>query len=503
MSVSNLSLANPISIFLNKPNNDFKRKDFIRIIEQKKIERITFHYTAIDGRLKELKLPVSCTEHAERILAEGERVDGSSLFKGIVDASLSDLYIMPEYKTAFLNPFDEGSLDFICRYMTKDGNLASFAPDNILAKARKFFCEKTGLDIKAMGELEFFILSKRDKISYPVGAQQAYHESAPFVKNGEILDEMVRCITRITGAVKYSHSEVGFIDNIESEMDEINGMQAEQHEVEFIPTDVQEMADVLVLARWIIRNVAYKHGCIATFVPKLEEGVAGNGFHFHVELVKDGRNIMLDSNGKLSDAAFRLIGGLCEYADSLTAFGNTVASSYLRLVPNQEAPVRICWSNLNRSVLIRVPLSWANLNNIVKKVNPQKDDPDVIDIQCRQTVELRSPDGSAYIHLLMAGIVMAAEWAFEKDRSMELAEKLYVKGDNFENNDILECLPSSCKESGQNLIDRRNLYERGNIFPASVIDYFATSIKKEEILPMDFNRPSNIKKIMHKDLHKH
>jgi len=113
---------------------------------------------------------VSCTEHAERILAEGERVDGSSLFKGMVDASLSDLYIIPEYKTAFLNPFDEGSLDFICRYMTKDGNLASFAPDNILAKARKFFCEKTGLDIKAMGELEFFILSKRDQISYPVGS---------------------------------------------------------------------------------------------------------------------------------------------------------------------------------------------------------------------------------------------------------------------------------------------------------------------------------------------
>jgi len=502
MSITNLSLANPISVFLNKPNNDFKRKDFIKIIEQKRIECITFHYTAIDGRLKELKLPVSNTEHAERILADGERVDGSSLFKGIVDAFLSDLYIVPEYKTAFLNPFDEGSLDFICRYMTKDGNLAPFAPDNILAKARKFFCGKTGLDIKAMGELEFCILSKRDQISYPVGSQKAYHESAPFVKNGEILDEMVRYITRITGAVKYSHSEVGFIDNIESEMDEINGMQAEQHELEFIPTNVQEMADALVLARWIIRNVAYKHGCIATFTPKLEEGVAGNGFHFHIELVKDGRNIMLDSNGKLSGAAFRLIGGLCEYAGSLTAFGNTAASSYLRLVPDQEAPTRICWSDLNRSVLIRVPLGWANLNNLAKKINPQEDS-DVVDTQCRQTVELRSPDGSAYVHLLMAGIVMAAEWAFETGRSLELAEKLYVKGDNFENNDILGSLPSSCKESGQNLIDRRNLYERENIFPASVIDYFARSLIKEEIIPIDFNRPSNIKKIMHKDLHKH
>jgi len=502
MSMSNFSLANPISVFLNKPNNNFQRKDFIKIIEQKKIERIIFHYTALDGRFKELRLPVCSTEHAERILAEGERVDGSSLFKGMIDTSLSDLYIVPEYKTAFLNPFDEGSLDFICRYMTKDGDLAPFAPDNILAKARKFFCEKTSLDIKAMGELEFFLLFKKGQVVYPLDSQQAYHESAPFVKSGEILNEMVRYINRITGAVKYSHSEVGFIDNIESELDEINGMQAEQLEVEFIPMYVEEMGDALVLARWIIRNVAYKHGCIATFVPKLEEGVAGNGFHFHIELVKDGRNMMLDSNGKLSGAAFRLIGGLCEYADSLTAFGNSVASSYLRLVPDQEAPTRICWSDLNRSVLIRVPLGWANLNNLAKKINPQEDS-DVVDAQCRQTVELRSPDGSALVHLLLAGIVMAAEWGFETDRSLELAEKLYVKGDNFENNDILKSLPSSCKESGQNLINKRNLYERENIFPTSIIDYFAGVLEREEIIPLDFNRPSNIKKIMHKDLHKH
>ncbi|MEK9136876.1 MAG: glutamine synthetase, partial [Bacteroidota bacterium] len=126
------ALTNPLSLLLDKPPTEFTREDLISIIEQKQIERITFHYTALDGKLKELKIPVVSRKQAEWILADGERVDGSSLFKGMVDAALSDLYVMPLYKSAFLNPFDEASLDFMCRYLTKEGELAPFAPDTIL-----------------------------------------------------------------------------------------------------------------------------------------------------------------------------------------------------------------------------------------------------------------------------------------------------------------------------------------------------------------------------------
>src|SRR4030043_1932306 len=129
------ALAHPLSVLLDKNPRDFTRADLLKVIDQKHIERITFHYTALDGKLKELKLPVANAFQAETILAEGERVDGSQLFKGMVDASLSDLYVVPSYKTAFLNPFDEGSLDFICRYLNKDGDLAPFGLDSILTKA--------------------------------------------------------------------------------------------------------------------------------------------------------------------------------------------------------------------------------------------------------------------------------------------------------------------------------------------------------------------------------
>lgn len=85
MSLQDFSyaLANPLSILLNKPPEDFQRKDLLKIIEQRKIEHITFHYTALDGKPKELKLPIVNRHQAELILAEGERVDGSSLSKGL------------------------------------------------------------------------------------------------------------------------------------------------------------------------------------------------------------------------------------------------------------------------------------------------------------------------------------------------------------------------------------------------------------------------------------
>jgi len=514
------ALANPLAVFLDKPPQDFNRRDFLAVIARKGLERVTFHYTALDGKLKELKLPVADAGQAEMILAEGERVDGSSLFKGMVDPGLSDLYVVPVFKTAFLNPFDEGSLDFVCRYMTRDGQLASFAPDNILARAHALFKEKTGLEIQALGELEFFLLGDGEENLFRAPKQHGYHASAPFIKSGPILNEMVRHITQITGAVKYAHSEVGSVERVRSDIAEIRDKRAEQLEVEFLPRPIDEMGDLVVLGRWLIRNTAFKHGCVATFTPKIEEGIAGNGLHFHIEILKDGANIMTGPDGKLSEAARRLIGGLCHYADSLTAFGNTVSSAYLRLVPNQGAPTRICWSDMNRSAMIRVPLGWSNARHLSRRVNPQ-DETAFLAEEGRQTVELRSPDGSAITHLLLAGMVMAADWSFRGDETLsqtngplELAKRLYVRGNIFTDAELLKrlpVLPASCVESSRILLQKRDLYERDGIFPASIIDYVARLLQKENDehmnrkladLPAD-DRLLETRRIMHKDLHRH
>ncbi|MBI4720856.1 MAG: glutamine synthetase [Chitinivibrionia bacterium] len=506
-------LMNPVSVILDKPKEDYTREDLLKIIEEKNIERIIFHYLALDGKLKELRLPITCRRQAERILAEGERVDGSSLFKGLVDAGLSDVYAVPVYASAFLNPFADGSLDFMCRYLSNDGERVRFAWDTILHAASALFRERTGFELYALGELEFFLMSDRHSILYPGSPQSGYHAAAPFVKSGAILDEMVRHISQITGAVKYAHSEVGYIESVESEIEEIDGKRAEQMEIEFNPTPIEDAGDALVLARWLIRTIAHNHGCVATFAPKIEEGVAGNGMHVHMELRRDGSNRMLEADGALTSEARQLVGGLCTYADSLTAFGNTVAAAYLRMVPNQEAPTRICWSDLNRSAMIRVPLGWSKAVNLALRINPgQRAGFD--DVEGRQTVELRTPDGSACIDLLLAGIALAATWGLTHKESTDIADALYVTGNIFKDKKLmsqLTPLPRNCVESSRILLEKRGLYETADVFPQSIINYIARMLQAEndedlnarlKELPAD-ERTREMRRTMHKNLHRH
>jgi glutamine synthetase len=252
---------------------------------------------------------------------------------------------------------------------------------------------------------------------------------------------------------------------------------------------------------------------LATFAPKIEEGVAGNGLHFHMELMKDGQNIMTDPDGTLSTDARKLIGGLVDYASTLSAFGNTVASSFLRLVPNQEAPTRICWSDSNRSTLIRVPLGWARSPDLARVVNPTDTDA-YVDSRGRQTVEIRSPDGSASFHLLLAGITTAAEHGLTADGMLERAMETNVEGNVFSDKEVmqrLEPLPASCVQCARLLGERRKMYEEAGVFPSKVIDYQIDLLTREddEKLNSDFSKlPAEerlvaTRELMHKDIHRH
>ena len=507
------ALESPITKITGKDRLELTREDLIKVIVKQQIERLTFHYTAVDGKIKELRIPLANRRQAEIILAEGERLDGSSLFKGIIDQSNSDLYVVPDYKTAFLNPFDETSLNFICRFLTHKGERASFTPDNILNNAANALLKNTGCELQAHSEMEFYLITPKENNLYPIPKQKGYHAAAPYVKTGKVLDEMVKYITHISGHVKYGHHEVGCLDNIESDYDEINGKRAEQVEIEFSLSKIDEAADNTVLAKWIIRNVAYKYGYVATFAPKMEIGHAGNGMHFHLALFKNGKSIMNDKSGKLSNEALKLIGGLCRYAPSLTSFGNMVSASYLRLVPNQEAPTKVCWGERNRSVLIRVPLGWTNVSNLAQKINPQQKDP-LLDEPNRQTVELRSPDGSALSHFLLSGATMAADWGLKNEKeSLNIAKQSHVSVNvhsSPSDTDLAE-LSTSCVESAEMLMQHRYLYERDNVFPAEVINYISTTLQNENdknlnkrLMAMpDDERQKESRRIMHRDIHKH
>ncbi len=505
------ALNNPICVITGKEKKDLTRDDLIKVILEKQIERITFHYTAIDGRIRELRIPITNRKQAEHLLTNGERVDGSSLFKGMVDTGKSDLYVVPVYSSAFLNPFDCHSLDFVCRFFDKDGNLADFAPDNILHNANMLLKKTSGLDLHALGELEFYLIGNVENNTYPLPRQKGYHGSAPFVKTGDVLNEALRHVSQIIGNVKYAHYEVGSILKLESDYEELNGKTAEQVEIEFLPTPIEETADIMVIASWIVRNVAYKHNFVATFYPKLDIGDAGSGLHFHTMLRNGEKNMMTDDKGNLSEEAHKLIGGFCKYAPSLTAFGNMVSGSYLRLVPGQEAPTRVCWSESNRSAMIRVPLAWTKISNLAQKINPQQTEP-LANGDSKQTVEIRTPDGSANVHLLLAGLCMATEWGFRHGKeALKLAEKNHVTvniNDPSFKGELAE-LPACCVDSADVLIESKDLYERENIFPEKVIKSVAKALSAENDKNLNSRltamnedeRKYESRRIMHRHIH--
>ncbi len=196
--------------------------------------------------------------------------------------------------------------------------------------------------------------------------------------------------------------------------------------------------------------------------------------------MKDGRSMMIQ-DGKLSTEARKMIAGFLRLAPSLTAFGNTVPTSYLRLVPHQEAPTNICWGDRNRSTLVRVPLGWTEAaDRMFHDSNPQ-DPSSIAQDPARQTVEFRAPDGSANIHLLLAGLTVAARHGLVSPDSLELAKKLYVDVNIFNEKhrsvqEKLPKLPASCQESAEKLIDQRAMYEENGVFPTALVTRMAENL---------------------------
>jgi glutamine synthetase len=497
----------------NKLPGEFQRNDLIRFADSMNIQNVQFRYPARDGKLKVLKFAINSLSHLDRILAEGERVDGSSIFPGIFDAGSSDLYVVPVYKYAFVNPFYEKTLDIVCRFYDGNGNPVRETVDNVLSKAHEVLKKETGYSMNALGELEFYLIFPDTNELFPGKAQGTYHEAGPYVKGEHIMYDIMRAIARITGRMKYCHSEVGYISNLSSENPVLNGKHLEQHEIEFLPAPLEDAAVDLIIAKWVIRNYAERNNISATFAPKLDEGDAGNGMHFHMELARDGRNVMVDETTReLSEPALRLIAGLVKLAPSLTAFGNTASSSYLRLTPHQEAPVKICWSEMNRSALIRVPLGWRGIANLASRANPlQKEE--YTEDESVQTIEFRAPDGTADIYLLLAGFAVAARTGLLSDDVFDIVENTRVTGNVFDESEQYETLaqlPQSCYESAGALLKQAHLYLEHDVFQQRVIDFAVERLmlENDQNLFKQITKMSNKEKlieqrrIMHRVLHR-
>lgn len=488
----NLSLTpNKVESFLNKPSSEFRLADLIHFVKENGIKMVKFMYPAEDNRLKSLNFVINSEEYLESILAYGERVDGSSLFPSFVEAGNSDLYVIPRFSTAFVDPFAEiPTLTLLASFFDKDGNPFKSSPEYALRKACEEFKNTTGMEFHAMGELEYYVISD-DHGLFPASDQKGYHESAPYAKFNDFRIECMDLIAQTGGQIKYGHNEVGNFT--------IDGKIYEQNEIEFLPVPAIQAADQLMLAKWILRTLGAKKGYDVTFAPKITAGKAGSGLHIHFRIMKDGRNMMVEE-GVLSDTAKKAIAGILKEADAITAMGNKVPTSYLRLVPHQEAPTSICWGDRNRSVLVRVPLGWTGKNDMCSQVNPLEAVGDRKAPE-RQTVELRSADCSADIYQLLAAMIVAARTGFEMEKALEFAAETYVNvnihnEENREKLEKLESLPDSCVASAKALERKRDVFEAKDIFSPALINGIIKKLEKYDDTDLRKKTAENPKKMM-------
>jgi glutamine synthetase len=434
---------------IGKASDQWTVDDLVGVVGALGIRLVSLMHVGGDGWLKTLDFVPRDLPHLREVLSFGERADGSSLFGSMgVQVTASDVVLRPRLSTAFVDPFATyPTLVVFCGHYGRDGAPLPESPDTILRKAADRLHDETGIELQALGEIEFFLGKRPDESDVYGAAERGYHASSPFVFGEPLRRRAMVMLSEIGIPVKYGHSEVGYI-----QPDEVDARIWEQHEIELALQSLPQAADAVLVAQWLLRNLAHKAGWRCSFDPILRKGHAGSGLHFHLSPVLDGVHLKHSTPaGGLEPEASWLIAGLVQHAGSLMAFGNRASNSFVRLLQAKEAPSTVTWGRYNRRALIRLPIVATDEEG--RSVSPE-------------TVEFRLPDGSAHPHLLLAGIAqtMIAGRGIENISEMlEQTSAQVQKGSHLQ-------VPRSFVEVAESLRDRRASFEAGGVFPRHVIE---------------------------------
>jgi glutamine synthetase len=317
------------------------KRDILARAKERGVAFLRLQFTDILGVNKNIEVPES---QFEKALDGDIMFDGSSI-EGFVRIEESDMVLMADLDTFCMLPYDdEGGkvARVICDIYNPDGS--SFAGCTRQALKRQItHARQLGFEMMAGVEAEFFIF-QLDATGAPTTKthdQGGYFDLTPVDRAEEIRRLIIRDLVAMGFEVEAGHHEVA----------------PGQHEIDFKYAEALETADNLATFRFVVRDVAYRHGFLATFMPKPIFGRNGSGMHTHQSLFAKGKNAFHDPKGRweLSDTALAYIAGLLSHARGFCPVTNPLVNSYKRLVPGYEAPVNVAWSMRNRSPLVRIP----------------------------------------------------------------------------------------------------------------------------------------------------
>jgi len=383
-------------------------------MEENDIKFVKLWFTDILGFLKSFSVPV---EEMEKAFNEGIGFDGSSI-EGFVRIDESDMVAIPDPSTFAVLPWrpkEKGVARVFCDIVTPDGKPFEGDPRYVLKKNLEK-AKKMGFTYYTGPELEYFYF--KDSHSTEVLDRGGYFDLIPRDEAIDLRRETVLFCETLGIKIEYSHHEVA----------------PSQHEIDMRYEDALTMADNVMTYRLVVKEVAYRQGVYATFMPKPLFGENGSGMHTHMSLFKGTRNAFFDAKGQyhLSDTARYFIGGLLKYAPELTAVTCQWVNSYKRLVPGYEAPVYISWAQRNRSDLVRIPM-----------YKPGKEE--------ATRIEYRSPDPAcnpylAFSVMLAAGLAGIAQKIMPPD---PVEENVYKMSEEERLKRRIRQLPGSLLEAVQ------------------------------------------------------
>jgi len=371
-------------------------KEALQHVQNNRIEMIDLKIVGLAGQWLHVTIPASrfTADH----FTAGVGYDGSS-GSGFSKVESGDVCAMPRAETAFLDPFwERPTLSFLCDTVTADTKEPVANDPRSIAQRAVAYLRSTGVADEAwMGpEYEFHVFdhitledtpyrthielhcdeTQPDGAGVPIPVKGGYLRVPPREQLHDFRSEVVHVLEQLGVAVRYHHHEVG---------------APGQCEIEVQLAPLVRAADQAMLIKYVIKNVARRHGKVATFMPKPVYGEAGNGMHVHQRLTRKGAPVFYDEQHKnyadLSDTALHYVAGLLKHGESLTGLTNPSTNSFKRLVEGHEAPVNLFFSLANRSAAIRVP-RYA--------IEPDK-----------KRIEYRPPDFTSNVYLALAGMLMA------------------------------------------------------------------------------------------------
>lgn len=438
-------------------------KEALALAEKHGVKMVDLKFCDFLGTWQHFSVPIRCLE--ESSFEEGFGFDGSSI-RGWQAINASDMLVVPDPDTAFIDPFcEEPTISFICNVVDPITKEPYTRDPRYIAQKAEAYLKSTGIaDTAYFGpEAEFFIFDdirfdqnehcgyyfvdsiegrwnsgreENPNLGYKPRYKEGYFPVPPtdFFQNLRTL--MVLKLEELGIEVECQHHEVA---------------TAGQAEIDMRFSPLLKMGDNLMKYKYVIKNIAIENGFTVTFMPKPVFNDNGSGMHTHQSLWKDGQPLFAgDRYGGLSEIALYYIGGILKHAPALCAFTNPTTNSYKRLVPGFEAPVNLAYSSRNRSAAVRIPMYSPS---------PKA-----------KRIEVRFPDPTCNGYMAFAAMLMAGLDGIENkiDPGEPLDKDIYSLSPE-ELADV-PSTPGSLEEALKALEEDHEFLLKGNVFTEDVIE---------------------------------